>query len=71
MPYVIAHPSIVVSLAVLWQELSYIPPLVNLATLHFHPFTENTLHAGSQCFGSVHYHQIPPLQIQSSIDEIF
>src|SRR4029077_4707088 len=67
----IAHPPIVVFLAALRQVLLHIPPLVNLATLHFHLVTENTFHTGSQRFRSVHHHQIPPLQIQSSIHQIF
>src|SRR5258708_3033769 len=67
----IAHSSIVVFLAVLGQILLHIPSLVNLATLHFHLVTENTLHTGSQRFRSIHHHQIPPLQIQSSVHQIF
>src|SRR6201988_5564900 len=62
----IAHPSVVVFLAVLGQVLLQIPPLVNLATLHFHLFTENAFHTSSQSLRSTHPHQIPPLQIQSS-----
>jgi hypothetical protein len=63
----IAHPPVIVLLAVLGQVLLHIPPLVNLATLHFHLFTEKTFHTGAQCFRSVHHHQIPPLQIQSAV----
>jgi hypothetical protein len=37
----IAHPPVVVFLAVLRQVLLHIPPLVNLATLHFRLFPEN------------------------------
>src|SRR5260370_1256411 len=48
----IAHPPIVVFLAVLGQVLLHIPPLVNLATLHLHLFTENTFHTGSPRFRS-------------------
>src|SRR5207247_1366371 len=67
----IAHPPIVVFLAVLGQVLLHIPPLVDLATLHFHLFTENTFHTGSQRFRSINHHQIPPLAIQSSVHQIF
>src|SRR6266436_8495290 len=42
----VAHSSIVVFLAVLGQVLLHIPPLVNLAALHFHLFTENMFHTG-------------------------
>jgi len=51
----IAHAPIVVLLAVFRQVLLYIPSLMNLATLHFHLFTENTFHTGSQRFRSVDY----------------
>jgi len=54
---------------VLRQVLAHIPPLVNLAALHY-SFAENTHYSGAQCFGSVHHHQIPPLRIQPSIDQI-
>jgi hypothetical protein len=43
----IAHPPIVVFLAVLRQVLLHIPPLVNLATLHFHLFSEYMFHTGA------------------------
>src|SRR5262249_28523832 len=56
----VTHPPIVVSLAVLGQIFLHVPPLVDLAALHFHSFTENTLHPSSQGFRSVHHHQIPP-----------
>src|SRR5260370_20825389 len=67
----IAHPPIVVFLAVLRQILLHIPPLVNLATLHFHLVTENTVHTGSQRFRSIHHHHIPPLAIQPTVYQIF
>jgi len=67
----IAHPPIVIFLAVLRQILPYIPSLVNLATLHFHLVPENTFHTGSQRFRSVDHHQIPPLPIQSAVHQIF
>src|SRR6516162_3498260 len=63
----IEHPPVVVLLAVFRQVLHHIPPLMKLATLHFYLFTENTFHTGSQRFRSIHHHQIPPLQIQSSV----
>src|SRR5215468_180530 len=59
----VAHPPVVVFLAVLRQILLHIPPLANLATLHFHLFAENTFYTSLQCFRSVNHHQIPPLQI--------
>src|SRR6202035_4343992 len=46
----IAHPPVVVFLAVLRQVLLHIPPLVNLAALHFHLFTENAFHTGRSAF---------------------
>jgi len=67
----IAHPPIVVFLAILRQVLLHIPSLVNLAALHFHLGTENTFHTGARCFRSIHHHQIPPLQIQPSLHQIF
>src|SRR6202041_1663944 len=55
----LAHAPIVVLLAVLRQVLLSIPPLVNLATLHFHWGTENPFPIGAQCFRSSDHHQIP------------
>jgi hypothetical protein len=52
----IAHPPVVVFLAVLRQVFLNIPPLVNLATLHFHLFPENALHTGAQRFRSIDHH---------------
>ena len=49
----IAHSPVVVFLAVLRQVLPHIPPLVNLATLHFHLVTENPFHTGAQRFRSI------------------
>src|SRR3974390_2532415 len=63
----IAHSPVVVFLAVLRQMLPYIPPLMNLAALHFHPLSEDALYTGSQRFRSVDHHQIPPLQIPSAV----
>jgi len=67
----IAHPAVVVFLAVLGQVFLHIPPLMKLATLHFHLFTEDAFHTGRQCFRSVNHHQIPPLQIRSAVHQIF
>ena len=44
-------------MAVLRQILLHIPPLVNLATLHFHLSPEDSFHTGSQRFRSVDHHQ--------------
>src|SRR5262249_3777597 len=67
----VAHPPVVVFLAVLRQILLHIPSLVNLAALHFYLLPENSFHPGSQRFRSVDHHQIPPLQIQSTVHQIF
>jgi hypothetical protein len=40
-------------------------------TLDFHLFSENTFHTGAQCFRSIQHHQMPPLQIQSAVHQIF
>jgi hypothetical protein len=58
----IAHPPVAVFLAVIGQVLLHIPPLVNLATLHFRLFTETTFYAGSQRFRSVAGGQKIPLE---------
>ena len=42
---------------------------MNLATLHLLP--EDSFHTGAQRFRSVDHHQIPPLQIQSAVYQIF
>src|SRR6516165_4444287 len=67
----IAHPSVVVLLAVLRQILLHIPSFMNLAALHLHLCAENPFHPRAQRFRSVDHHQIPSLQIQSAIYQIF
>jgi len=42
----IAHPPVVVFLAVFRQVLLHIPPFVNLAALHFDLFTKDAFHTG-------------------------
>jgi hypothetical protein len=39
--------------------------------LDFHLLSEDTFHTSSQCFRSIQHHQIPLLQIQSAVHQIF
>jgi len=67
----IAHPPVVVFLAVLGQVLFTFRACESGNAALSTCFPENTFHTGPQRFRSVHHHQIPPLPIQSALQEIF
>jgi hypothetical protein len=54
------------SLSDICNPIPHNAPLVNLATLHFRLFPEDTFHTGAQRIRSISHHQISPLQIQSA-----
>jgi len=51
--------------------LFHVPPLVNLAALHFGPFAEHPLDPRAQRLGSINHEQVTPLRVQSTSLQVF